>query len=106
GDLVYSVLVEGRTTLDRNVDVGDWDSLALHHERFERTDLRQFYPIRWFTVGLFHLPLQHIEQRLRLLQIARIKPLREPPVHRSQQFARFPLLSLVAPEPSLAHRGA
>ena len=26
-DLVYSFLFEGRTTLDRNVDVSDWDDL-------------------------------------------------------------------------------
>ena len=30
-ELVYSLLFEGRTTLDRHVDVGDWDGLALHH---------------------------------------------------------------------------
>ena len=29
-DLVYSLLFEGRTTLDRNVDIGDWDGLAPH----------------------------------------------------------------------------
>jgi hypothetical protein len=32
-DLVYSLLFEGRAALDRNVDVGDWDNLALHHDR-------------------------------------------------------------------------
>src|SRR6516225_11816154 len=33
------------------------------------------------------LPGQLLQQRLRLLQIARIKPLSEPPVNRPQQFA-------------------
>jgi hypothetical protein len=33
GDLVYSFPFEGRTTLDRNIDVRDWDGLALHHDR-------------------------------------------------------------------------
>jgi hypothetical protein len=32
-DLVYSLLFEGRTALDRNVDVGYRDNLALHHDR-------------------------------------------------------------------------
>jgi len=31
-DLVYSFWFEGRTTLGRNVDVSDWDGLALHHD--------------------------------------------------------------------------
>jgi hypothetical protein len=37
-------------------------------------------------------------QRLRFLQIARVEPLSEPPVNRSQQFARLAHLALVAPE--------
>ena len=37
------------------------------------------------------------QQRLRFLQIARVKPLRQSPVNRSQQFARFARLALVAP---------
>jgi hypothetical protein len=32
---------------------------------------------------------QLLQQRLRVPQIARIKPLRKPPVNRSQQFARL-----------------
>ena len=43
---------------------------------------------------------QLLQQRLRLFQIARVEPLREPPVHRSQQFSRLLHLALVAPEPS------
>jgi hypothetical protein len=41
---------------------------------------------------------QLVEQRLRLLQIARVEPLSEPPVNRSEQFARLLHLALVAPE--------
>ena len=46
------------------------------------------------------------EQRLRLLQIARLEPLRKPPVNRSEQFARLLHLALVAPETREAHGGA
>ena len=49
---------------------------------------------------------QLLEQRLRLLQIARIKALSEPPVNRSQQFARLLRLTLVTPEAREAHGGA
>ena len=42
----------------------------------------------------------------RLLQIARVEPLSEPPVNRSQQFARLPQLALVAPKACKAHGGA
>ena len=49
---------------------------------------------------------QLVEQRLHLFQIARVKPLREPAVNRSKQFARLLRLTLVAPEPSEAHCGA
>jgi hypothetical protein len=49
---------------------------------------------------------QLLQQRLRLLQIARVEPFREPPVNRSQQFARLLHLALVAPEASEAHGGA
>ena len=38
------------------------------------------------------------EQRLRFLQIARVEPLSEPAVNRSQQFARLLHLALVTPE--------
>ena len=43
-ELVYSLLLEGRTTPDRNVDVGDWDGLALHHD-WASPNLREFYAI-------------------------------------------------------------
>ena len=46
------------------------------------------------------------KQRLRLLQIARVEPFSEPPVNRSQQFARLLHLALVAPEAREAHGGA
>jgi hypothetical protein len=49
---------------------------------------------------------QLLQQRLRLLQIARVEPLSEPPVNRSQQFARLLHLALVAPEACKAHGGA
>ncbi len=39
-----------------------------------------------------------LQQRLRLLQIERVKAFRKPAVHRSQQFASLPRLALVAPE--------
>ena len=41
---------------------------------------------------------QFLQQRLRLLQIARVKSLRKPPVHRSEEIARLLRLLLVAPE--------
>jgi hypothetical protein len=41
-----------------------------------------------------------------LLQIARLKSLREPSVNRSQQFPRLLHLALVAPEAGEAHCGA
>src|SRR5262249_15562123 len=49
---------------------------------------------------------QLLQQRLRLLQIERTKPLRKPPVNRRQQFTRLLRLALVAPEPGEAHGGA
>jgi hypothetical protein len=45
------------------------------------------------------------QQRLRLLQIERVKPLSEPPVNRGQQFARLPRLTLVTPEACEVERG-
>ena len=38
-----------------------------------------------------------LQQRLRLLQIARVEPLRKPPVNRSKQFACLLHLALIAP---------
>ena len=51
-------------------------------------------------------PRQLLQQRLRVLQISRIKTLRKPPIHRSQQFARLLYFALVAPEACEAHGGA
>ena len=42
---------------------------------------------------------QILQQRLRLLQIARVETLRKPPVNRSQQFARLLHLALISPQP-------
>jgi hypothetical protein len=49
--------------------------------------------------------VQLIEQRLRLLQIARVEPLGEPAVNRSEQFACLLQPALVAPEAGEAHCG-
>ena len=49
---------------------------------------------------------QLIQQHLRLLQIARIETLREPPVNRSKQFVRLQQLALLAPETREAYCGA
>jgi hypothetical protein len=49
---------------------------------------------------------QLLQQRLRLLQIARVKTLSEPPVHRSQQFPRLLHVALRVPEACEAHGGA
>ena len=49
---------------------------------------------------------QLVHQHFRFPQIARAKPLSEPPVQRSQQFARLLQLALVAPEACEAHGGA
>jgi hypothetical protein len=49
---------------------------------------------------------QLLQKRLRLLQIARVEPFREPAVNRSEQFARLLHLALVAPEACEAHGGA
>src|SRR5262249_53283864 len=66
------------------------------------------YIKRWASWHASNKPLrcQLLQQRLRLLQIARVKPLHKPPVNRSQQFARLLHLALVAPEPCEAHGGA
>jgi len=39
-----------------------------------------------------------LQQRLGLLEVARIEPFREPPVDRSEQFASLLRLALRAPE--------
>jgi hypothetical protein len=46
---------------------------------------------------------QRLQQRLRFLQIARVEPLCEPAVDRSEQFARLLGLALVTPEPRHPH---
>jgi hypothetical protein len=48
---------------------------------------------------------QLVQQRLRLLQIARVEPLSEPPINRSKQFERLLDVALVAPEPREARSG-
>ena len=47
-----------------------------------------------------------LQQRLRLFQIKRVKPFREPAINRSKQFARFAYLALVSPETDKAYGGA
>jgi hypothetical protein len=49
---------------------------------------------------------QRLQQRLRLLQIARVEPFRRPPLHRGQQVARLWHLALVPPEAREAYCGA
>jgi hypothetical protein len=49
---------------------------------------------------------QLLQQRLRLLQVPRVKTLRKPAVNRSKQFARLPHLALGTPETREAHGGA
>jgi len=50
--------------------------------------------------------LQFGQQRLCLVQIARIKPFGEPAVDRSEKLASLIPLALIAPEPRHAHCGA
>ena len=52
------------------------------------------------------LERQLLQQRLRLLQIARVEPFRKPAVNRSKQFVRLLHLTLVAPAACEAHGGA
>src|SRR6476619_2377622 len=61
-------------------------------------------PAIFISVGA--LSRQLLQQRLRLFQVARVEALREPPVNRSKQFARFLHLALVAPEEREANGGA
>ena len=49
---------------------------------------------------------QLLQKRFRLLQVARVEPLCEPAVNRSQQFPRLTRLALVALETRKAHSGA
>ena len=50
--------------------------------------------------------IQFLQQRLRFLQIERVKPFGEPAVNRSEQFASLLRLPLIAPEAREAHCGA
>src|SRR5215475_7783917 len=50
--------------------------------------------------------LQLIEQRFRVLQIARVEALAEPGVDRSENVARFGALALIAAQAREARRGA
>src|SRR5262249_22773841 len=62
---------------------------------------------RNFSLGLCLRSLrQCVEQRFRLLQIARVEALSEPAVHRSEQFASLLHLALVTPKAGEAHGGA
>jgi hypothetical protein len=49
---------------------------------------------------------RRVEQRLRVLEVARVEPLGKPPVDRSEQFASLLRLALVAPEPRKARSSA
>jgi hypothetical protein len=49
---------------------------------------------------------QRLQQRLRLLQIARVEAFGEPAVDWSERFARLLRLPLIPPEPRHAHGGA
>ena len=49
---------------------------------------------------------ERVEQRLRLLQIERVKAFGEPAVDRSEKLAGLIPLALIAPEPRHAHCGA
>ena len=94
-------LFESSTPLDRNVDVSDCDGFALImiEPKYSKSG-----PAIFFSVGV--LRRQLLQQRLRLLQIARVKPLGEPPVHRSKQFASLLRLPLVTPEARESGGGA
>ena len=61
-------------------------------------------PYAWASNNPLHRQL--LQQRLRLLEVERVEPLSEPPVHRRQQFARLLHLALVTPETREAHGGA
>jgi len=47
---------------------------------------------------------QCVDQRLRFLQIARVEPLSEPAIGRSEKIASLILPTLIAPQPRHAHR--
>jgi hypothetical protein len=59
----------------------------------------------WFIAELLS-GVQFIEQVLGFVQIARVEAFCEPPVKRSQEFARLLHLALFAPEAGEARRGA
>src|SRR5262245_49306893 len=55
------------------------------------------------TVGLFP---QLLQQRPRLLEVGRVKALREPAIDRREQLPRFGPFALLLPEAAEAHGGA
>jgi hypothetical protein len=72
-----------------------------HSRRSENRERLLKRPFRNWLSGV-----QLIEQRLCLLQIARVEAFSEPAVNRSKQFASFLHLALVPPEARKAHGGA
>jgi hypothetical protein len=108
-DEPYDMSAPEETKVSENVIIGNreerrtnssWAPVKpLSRMRSKRCCLQR--PFRNWLSGV-----QLIEQRPRLLQIARLEPLRKPAVNRSQQFARLLQLPMVAPEPGKAHGGA
>jgi hypothetical protein len=49
---------------------------------------------------------QRLQQRLRILQVCRIKPLGKPVIHRGEQAMGFLALALLLPQAAQAHGGA
>jgi hypothetical protein len=95
-DLFYSLLFEGGTPLNRNVDVGDCDGLTLHHDRTKPATFPPDYV--GSLAAFFYLAHQYVEQRLSLFEVKRVEPIRKPPVDRSEWFVGLQWHALVAPE--------
>ena len=74
----------------------DEDGYAAQTSKTRSTHVSRVGATAWIIATLRR---QLLQQRLRLFQIARVEALREPAVHRSQQFVRSLRLALVAPEP-------
>ena len=81
----------------------DEDGYAAQTSKTRSTHVSRVGATAWIIATLRR---QLLQQRLRLFQIARVEPLSEPPVNRSQQFARLPHLALVTQEAREAHGGA
>jgi hypothetical protein len=62
--------------------------------------------MRFLYLKQYVIAGQLLQQRFRLLQIARVEPFCEPPVNRSQEFARLLRLALVAKKTREARGGA